>query len=63
MRYNELLGGQSIILLEAKIKNTFHCAKHNQHTKTWGSGGLPPRKILKNRCSEIKSEGILEHAI
>ena len=25
-----------------------------------GSGGMPPRKILKNRCSEIESGGILE---
>ena len=25
-----------------------------------GSGGMPPRKFLKNRCSEIESEGILE---
>jgi len=25
-----------------------------------GSGGMPPRKILKNRCSEIESEGISE---
>ena len=23
-----------------------------------GSGGMPPRKILKNRCSEIASESI-----
>ena len=25
-----------------------------------GSGGIPLRKFLKNRCSEIESEGILE---
>ena len=25
-----------------------------------GSGGMAPRKCLKNRCSEIESEGILE---
>jgi len=25
-----------------------------------GSGGMPPSKILKNRCSEIESEGISE---
>jgi len=25
-----------------------------------GSRGMPPRKILKNRCSEIESEGISE---
>ena len=23
-----------------------------------GSGGMPPQKILKNRCSEIESEGL-----
>ena len=25
-----------------------------------GSGGMPPMKSLKNRCSEIESEGIIE---
>ena len=25
-----------------------------------GSGGMPPRNFLKNRCSEIESEGISE---
>ena len=28
-----------------------------------GSGDMPPRKFLKNRCSEIESEGILESII
>ena len=35
-----------------------YCAKHNQHTKhanARGSGGMPPRKILKIGCSEIDS--------
>ena len=38
-----------------------YCAKHNQHAKhanARGSGGMPPRKILKNRCSEIEFRSI-----
>ena len=38
------------------------CAKHNQHAKhakARGSGGIPPRKILKITCSEIDFGGIL----
>ena len=36
-----------------------HCAKHNQHANARGVWGhAPPRKILKNRCSEIEFEGI-----
>ena len=39
-----------------------HCAKHNQHAEhanargVWG--GMPSRKIVKNRCSESEFEGI-----
>ena len=38
-----------------------YCAKHNQHARhanARGSGGIPPRKILKNRYSKIKCGGI-----
>ena len=34
-----------------------HCAKHNQLI-LGGSGAMPPRKIMKNRCSEIEFEAI-----
>ena len=37
-----------------------YCAKHYQHAwhaNTRGSGGVPPRKILKNRCSETEFWG------
>ena len=40
-----------------------YCAKHNQLRSMLmlgGFGDMPPRKFLKNRCSEIESEGILE---
>jgi len=45
----------------SKLELTY-CVKHNQHAKhakARGSGSMPPspRKILKNRCSEIESEG------
>ena len=43
---------QSIWIPRASI-NTFHCAKHNQHANARGSGGRSPRKILKNRRTEI----------
>ena len=39
-----------------------YCAKHNQHAKhanARGSGGMPPRKFLKNRCYEIEFGSIL----
>ena len=42
---------------------TCYCVKHNQHVQhvnARGSRGMLPQKILKNRCSEIESEGILE---
>jgi len=32
--------------------------KHAKHAKARGSGGMPPRKILKITCSEIASEYI-----
>ena len=38
-----------------------YCVKHNQHSKhatARGSGGMPPRKILKNRRPEIESDSI-----
>ena len=50
---------QSIWIPRASI-NTFHCVKHNQHANARGSGGRSPRKILKNRCSEIEFEAILK---
>ena len=34
-----------------------YCVKHNQHSKhtnARGSGGMSPRKFLKNTCSEIE---------
>jgi len=31
-----------------------------EHAFARGSGGMPPRKILKKRCSEIEAEGISE---
>ena len=34
-----------------------YCVKHNQHVKHANareSEGMPPRRILKNRCSEIE---------
>ena len=37
------------------------CAKHTQHAEhavARGSGGMPLRKFLKKRCSEIASENI-----
>ena len=34
-------------------------AIHSMLVLGW-SGDMPPGKILKNRCSEIESEGILE---
>jgi len=34
--------------------------QHVKHTDAEGSGGMPPRKFLKNGCSEIESEGISE---
>ena len=43
-----------MILLEAKAVIV------RMHANARGSKGIPPRKILKNRCSEIKSEGISE---
>ena len=33
---------------------------HSISANARGSGGMPPRKCLKNRCPEIESEGILE---
>ena len=53
----EILGGLEYIV---KVEPFSHCAcaKHNQHANARGSGGMPPRKILKNRCSEIESGGI-----
>ena len=41
-------------------KDTFHCAKHNQHVlhaNARGSGAMPPQK---NFVSETESEDILE---
>ena len=36
----------------------FYCAKHNQHVKHINTRGVwghaPPRKFLKNKCSEIE---------
>jgi len=40
-----------------------YCAKHNQyakHANARGSGGMPPRKILKNRSAKIEFGDILE---
>jgi len=40
-----------------------YCAKHSQyarHANARGSGGMPPRKILKNRISEIEFGDVLE---
>jgi len=40
-----------------------YCAEHNQHVQhaiARGVWGHTPRKILKNRCSEIESEDISE---
>ena len=42
-------------------RSNYCCAKHNQHAKhaiARGSGGMPPRKFLKIRYSEIDSGGI-----
>jgi len=39
------------------------CAEHNWHVKhaiARGSGGMPPRKILKITCSEIEFEGVFK---
>ena len=40
-----------------------HCVKHSQHAKhanvIGGSGGIPPEKVLKNRCSDIEFGVIL----
>ena len=59
MRYNGILGGQVLSYWKQSIwasKDTFHCAKHNQHAlhaNARGSGGIPPQKNFENRCSEI----------
>ena len=40
-----------------------YCAKHNQHAQhanAKGVWGHAPKQNLKNRCSEIESEGITE---
>ena len=40
-----------------------YCTKHNQyvkHANARGSGGMPPRKILKNRSTEIEFGDVLE---
>ena len=40
------------------------CAKHTQHAKhanARGSGGMPPKKILKNRCCQIESGRYFNH--
>ena len=48
MRYIGLLGGQVLSSWKQSIwasKDTFHCAKHNQHAlhaNARGSGGMPP---------------------
>ena len=52
---------QSIWIPRVSIK-MFHCTKISMRSMLMlgGSGGMLPRKILKNRCSEIESEAILE---
>ena len=64
MRYDGLLGGKVLSFWKQGIwvtrasKITLHCAKHNQHANASGIWGMPPRKFLKIRCSEIESEAI-----
>ena len=42
---------------------------HSRLRKGWGGGGgggsegMPPRKLLKIRCSEIESEGIFHNMV
>ena len=53
---NIILPDQEHIVKMGPFMTARYCAKHNQHAKLGRSGGMPPRKFLKNRCSEIKSE-------
>ena len=50
-------GGHNIWVISDSVVCEAHL--HAKHAKLGGSGGMPPRKILKNSLSEIESGAFL----